>query len=148
VAIVDAPAGTGNSVLMMTSLTGDPLAVSREIAIEETMEVSFEYVFDDVGKIEIFAGALLLDTLDCPASGAGAPGSGAFAQYVGAFDLSQTNIDFGDYYEFQISLSGLGAPTAYIDDLEVVAVPEPIPLVLLTTGALGLLVYGWRKRRR
>ena len=27
------------------------------------------------------------------------------------------------------------------------AVPEPVTLVLLVTGLLGLLAYGWRKRR-
>jgi hypothetical protein len=45
--------------------------------------------------------------------------------------------------------AGAGAGSInFAHDVEVIPIPEPASLTLLSLGALGLLGYGWRKRRQ
>ena len=66
--------------------------------------------------------------------------------------------DFGDligqelplrYLDGSYTFQGLSITVSASDDFDgIVAVPEPSTLILVGTGALALLAYAWRKRRR
>jgi hypothetical protein len=67
-------------------------------------------------------------------SSPGVPGTNAYRHDPNGSWTNGTS-SFGDLDAFEI----LGTPTA---------APEPASLTLLTAGALGLVGYGWRRRRR
>jgi PEP-CTERM motif len=47
---------------------------------------------------------------------------------------------------FGINLNG-GGDAGWVDDLDLVLVPEPSTIALALTGMLGLVAVGWKKRR-
>jgi hypothetical protein len=148
VSIASAPSDPNNKVLQLTSSTGEPIAVVTEVDVTGQVELSFKYLFGDAGTIEMYVGQTRLDSFDSPTSGAGAPGSQEFATYDRSFDLSSLGIDLLSTQEFRLVLKGVGDPTLYVDDLTMISVPEPSTIVLLSIGAVGLLGFVWRRRRR
>ena len=60
------------------------------------------------------------------------------ANWLGNLTLSTTTLS-----GFTLSLQ----QTSTAEQLVVTAVPEPSTLALLAAGAVGLLAYGWRRRR-
>jgi hypothetical protein len=51
------------------------------------------------------------------------------------------------YYAVAINASAGDAMTAKLDNFGTITTPEPSAVVLLVSGAIGLLAYAWRKRR-
>src|SRR5207244_3501046 len=85
VAITASPLNASDSVLQLTSVTGDPIAISTDADFGEFTEISFDYLFQDPGKIDIYLGGTKLGTLTSPISGAGSPGSESLAHYLQHF---------------------------------------------------------------
>ena len=50
--------------------------------------------------------------------------------------------------DFAVLKTGYGAAESVVFQLHGTLVPEPSAFVLLTMGALGMLAYAWRRRRR
>ena len=71
------------------------------------------------------------------------------------FDVSLDTLAVGQFsgeYQFNLSdeqdLSGHAGQQTLTLDVSAEVVPEPNTLALLAAGALGLLGYAWRRRRR
>lgn len=153
VLIGPSPLDPENPVLQITSVTGEAISVADEVHVDPTMELSFAYLFQDPGEVEIFLGDTLLDLLETPGQGPGSPGSGEFATYREIFDVGAMGFAPWSGHDLRFTLKAPGDPTFYLDDLVLlgipaaVPVPEPSAAALLTTALLALFAYVWRRRR-
>ncbi|HEX8521127.1 MAG TPA: hypothetical protein VF669_02650, partial [Tepidisphaeraceae bacterium] len=59
-AIQDSPLDANDSVLAMTSMTGEPIAISTDRDFSPSTSISFDYMFLDPGKLEVFLGGVKL----------------------------------------------------------------------------------------
>ena len=143
--LTESPFDAENPVLKLTSTTGDPISVATDADVSQVSQLSFDFLFEDPGKLDVSLGGVSLDTLHSPTAGPGSPGSGEFGTYYAEFDLSLLGIDPLHTQEFVLSLSGSADPVAYVDNLRLIGVPEPSALALMVMAALSLLLYRRRK---
>jgi beta-propeller repeat-containing protein len=154
VLIESSPLDPANSVLRMTSATGDPLAIWQTVGVDPKMQLSFDYLFDDPGKLDIYLGDTLLYGLDSPTIGPGSPGSGQFATYREYFDLLDMSFSPWSQHDLRFVLSASDDPTLFLDNLLLMGIPsmEPVPepsaLILLAIACTGYLACTRRRQRR
>lgn len=150
VEIAASPLDAGESVLQMTSLTGEAISISTEVEIDELAWLSFDYLFADPGKLEFFLDSTLLGDLLSPADGPGSPGSTEWGAYEGRFDLASLAFDPYGLYDFSLALSAPDDPTLYLDNLVLLTAPAPIQAIPepSTLGLLLVSLAGLALRRR
>ena len=141
ITIVDDPGDPGNGLLKLYHPDGsEPVSVSKGYITEPLLDLSFRYMFETDGKLEILLDGTPLDTIQAPAAGAGRD---SFADFAQSYDLAGLGVSPGEH-DLVLRLTNAGDPAFYLDDLEIVTqLPEPISAILLIAGGLALV----RRRR-
>lgn len=126
--IVPSPVEPENPVLRLTSTTGQAISIAEEVRVDPTMELSFAYLFQDAGEVQIFLDDTLLDLLEPMDHGPGSVGSGEFAMYREIFDVSAMGFAPWSSHSLRFVLKAAGDPTFFMDDLVLLGIPAaPIP---------------------
>lgn len=136
ITVIAEPGNAANGVLQLSHPDGsEPVSVSRTCSAEFLFELDFRYKFDTDGKLEIFLGGMLLDTLVAPASG---PGRDSFDTFAGSYNLASFGLAPGEM-PLQLRLTNPDDPVFYLDDMMIATrAPEPVSLILLALGAAFL----------
>jgi hypothetical protein len=125
--IVASPLDPDNPVLQLRSPTGQPLTASVEIDLDEVLELSFDYLFADPGKLTLALADRPLAEVASPATGPGAPGATEFGAFAATWSLTDLGWERGTTQSLQFSLSAEGDPTLYLDNLQAAVRPAQIP---------------------
>ncbi|NQU23567.1 MAG: PEP-CTERM sorting domain-containing protein [Candidatus Nealsonbacteria bacterium] len=153
VTLVAASEETAVRLLADGAVGNDDCLLTTWIPMAEQLDVSFDYAFETAGTMQLLInGELMAELTDL--SGLGVVDEpGDFQSFSEEFIVSDWGLDPSETYELELRLLAGSTHVAFLDNLQVINpgatfVPEPSTFILLIMGAVGLLAYGWRRRRK
>jgi hypothetical protein len=149
----DDPDWIGNSTKFLRSDSGADFEILfNDLPIVALLGTTRGYVFDETLGADF---AILAYNSNWSASGGDieSPNPAALVDTFSVSGLSNnTEVDIPDIFfpqtVFLLVISNSGAEDVGIDDLSVTPVPEPSTIVLFGLGILGVLGYGYHRKRR
>lgn len=150
--LAESPFDPGNIVLSLTSITGEPISAIRDVETAGVVSISFDYYFQDPGKLELFLDNVLLATLRSEDT----PDPTMFSDFTLEVDLAGVSLENFALREFEMRLSSIGDPTLFIDNLSIrilsspysIAIPEPSSICLFWVALIALGVYSRHRDAR